>query len=88
MRGSLLKHLHITVLSCLLLVPFCAASGSNHNDWNYEETHSDARDFVAGGMLHVRLTVGDVHIKRGEDSQIRLHYTVKSRRERASKSRT
>jgi len=59
------------------LVPFCAAS----DHWNYEETHDEVRDFVAGGMLHVRLRVGDVHIKRSNSNKIRLHYTVKSRRE-------
>ena len=69
--------LHKTVLFCLLLVPLAAAS--DHRD--YEESHSDVRDFVAGGTLHVRLSVGDVRILRGESNKIRLHYTVKSRRE-------
>ena len=64
------------MLLCLLLVPLCAAS-----DWQYEETRSDARDFVSGGYLHVRFTVGDIHIKRGETNQIRLQYTVKSHSE-------
>ncbi len=72
--------LHKTIVVCLLLVPFCTAS-DHWKDWDYEETHSEARDFVAGGMVHVRLSVGDVHIKRGDTNQIRLHYTVKSRRE-------
>ena len=65
------------VLVCLLLVPFCLAS-----DWNYEETHSDTRDFVAGGFLHVRLRVGDLRIKRGDGNKISWRYTVKSRHER------
>jgi hypothetical protein len=69
--------LHSTIVSCLLLAPFCAAS----DHWNYEEARSEVRDFVAGGMVHVRLSVGDLHIKRGETNQIRLHYTVKSWRE-------
>jgi hypothetical protein len=69
--------LHKTIVACLLLVPFCAAS----DHWNYEESHDEVRDFVAGGMLHVRLSVGDLHIKRSDSNQIRLHYTVKSRRE-------
>jgi hypothetical protein len=73
---SAVHSLYKLVLLCLLLVPLCAAS-----DWNYEETHSDARDFVSGGYLHVRFTVGDIHIKRGETNQIRLQYTVKSRSE-------
>ena len=62
---------------CLLLVPFCAAS-----DWRYQETRSETREFVSGGYVHVRMSVGDLHIKRGSDSnKIRLEYTVKSRRE-------
>src|SRR5260370_18801704 len=72
-----LAMLHKTIVAWLLLVPFCAAS----DHWNYEESHDEVRDFVAGGMLHVRLSVGDLHIKRSESNQIRLHYTVKSRRE-------
>jgi hypothetical protein len=72
-----LNMLHKTIIVCLLLAPFCAAL----DHWNYEESHDEARDFVAGGMLHVRLSVGDLHIKRGDSSKIRLHYTVKSRRE-------
>jgi hypothetical protein len=69
--------LHKTIVVCLLLAPFCTAS----DHWNYEETHSEARDFVAGGMVHVRLSVGDLHIRRGDSDKIRLHYTVKSWRE-------
>jgi hypothetical protein len=72
-----LASLYKTIAVCLLLAPFCFAS----DHWDYEETHSETRDFVAGGTLHVRLSVGDVHIKRGDSNQIRLHYTVKSRRE-------
>ena len=75
-RVRLAMFCNITVAS-LLLVPFCAAS----DHWNYEEAHDEVRDFVAGGMLHVRLSVGDLHIKRSDSNQIRLHYTVKSRRE-------
>jgi len=69
--------LHSIIASYFLLAPFCVAS----DHWNYEETHSEVRDFVAGGMVHIRLSVGDLHIKRGESNQIRLHYTVKSWRE-------
>jgi len=54
------------ILFCLVLVPLCAARSPN--DWEYSETHSDSRDFVAGGMLHVHLRVGDLHIKRGDGS--------------------
>jgi hypothetical protein len=74
------NHVHKAVLLFLLIVPFCAARASNH-DWDYEETHSDSRDFVAGGMLHVHLSVGDLHIKRGDTNKINLRYTIKSRRE-------
>jgi hypothetical protein len=74
-----LTMLHKTIVVCLLLTPLCAAS--NRKDWNYEESHDDARDFAAGGMLHVRLSVGDLNIKRGSSNQIRVHYTVKSRHE-------
>ena len=70
--------LYKTILVGLLLVPFCAAS----DHWDYEETHDEVRDFVAGGMLHVRLPVGAVRIMRSDSNKIRLHYTVKSRRER------
>ncbi len=74
--------LHKTILVCLLVVPFAAAS----DHWDYQESHSDVRDFVSGGTLHVRVSVGDVRILRGESNQIRLHYTVKSRRERHVKN--
>lgn len=77
-RSSLrLAAVHKIVLVFLFLVPFCAAS----DHWDYEESHDQARDFVAGGMLHVRLSVGDVRITRGDSNKISLHYTVKSRRE-------
>jgi hypothetical protein len=69
------------VLVSLGAVPLRAASDWNH-DWNYEETRSDAREFAAGGFVHVRLSVGDMHIKRGDTNKISLHYTIKSRRER------
>jgi hypothetical protein len=69
--------LHKTIVVCLLLAPFCTAS----DHWDYAETHSEVRDFVAGGRIHVRLSVGDLHIKRGDSNHIRLHYTVKSWRE-------
>jgi hypothetical protein len=69
--------LYKALVLCLLLVPLCAAK-----DWDYEETHSDARDFATGGYLHVRLSVGDLHVKRGDTSKISLHYTIKSSREK------
>jgi hypothetical protein len=73
-----LTMLRKVVLACLLLVPFCLAS----DHWDYEETHTDARDFTAGGTLHVRLSVGDLRIRRGDSNKVNLRYTVKSRRER------
>jgi len=72
-----LSFLYRAVIACLLLVPFCAAS----DHWDYEESHDEVRDFVSGGMLHVRLSVGDLHITRSDSNKIRLHYTVKSRSE-------
>ena len=70
------RPIYEAVLFCVLLAPLCAAS-----DWRHEETHTDTREFVSGGYLHVRLGVGDLHIKRGDSSRIRLEYTVKSGRE-------
>ena len=75
-----LTLVHKTLIVCLLLVPFGAVPLCA-NDWNYEETHTSAHDFVTGGMVHVHLSVGDVHVKRGEGDRIHLQYTVKSRRE-------
>ena len=63
-----------------VLVPLCAARAGNH-DWDYEETRTDARDFVTGGMVHVHLKVGDIHIRRGDSATLRLRYTVKSHHE-------
>jgi hypothetical protein len=68
------------ILLCLLLAPLCAAS-DHWKDWDYEESHDEVRDFVAGGMVHVRLKVGDLRILRSDSNKIRVHYTVKSRSE-------
>ena len=77
-RSSIrLAAVHKIILVLLLIAPLCSAA----DHWDYEETHDQVRDFVAGGMLHVRLSVGDVHIVHGDSNKIRLHYTVKSRRE-------
>jgi hypothetical protein len=70
------RSVYKIALLCLLLVPLAAA-----DDWKYEETHTDARDFVSGGYLHVRFSVGDIHVKRGDSNRIKLEYTIKSRRE-------
>src|SRR5260370_37107416 len=83
MSGKSLLRLTLhykVILWCLALVPM-SAGRSGGRSWEYEETHSDSRDFAAGGILHVRLSVGDVHIKRGDAGKINLRYTVKSRRE-------
>lgn len=75
-----------TILACLVLAPLCAAPFClAASDGDYEETHSDARDFASGGSVHLRLRVGDIHIRRGDSNRIRLRYTVKSRRERKVK---
>lgn len=79
---SLLPLLHKTLVGCLLLVPLIAAPVCVADDWKYQETHSDVHDFVAGGMVHVHLSVGDLQVKRGDSDKIRLHYTVKSRHEK------
>jgi hypothetical protein len=70
-----------TVLFCAVLLPLGAAQASDH-DWNYEETHSESREFAPGGTLHVHLRVGDMHIKSGNSNRISVRYTVKSRREK------
>ena len=75
-RSVWVRSVYTVALLCLLLAPLCAA-----DDWKYEETHSDARDFVSGGYLHVRFSVGDIHVKRGDSNKIKLNYTIKSRRE-------
>ena len=60
-----LTLLHKTIVVCLILAPFCAAS----DRWNYQESHTEVREFVAGGMVHVRLGVGDLHIRRGDTTR-------------------
>jgi hypothetical protein len=82
-ESFLVRSLHKTLFACLLLVPLTAAAPlCRADDWKYEETHKDARDFVSGGMLHVHLGVGDLHVKRGDGDKLHLTYTIKSRRER------
>jgi hypothetical protein len=54
--------LHKTILLCLVLIPLAAPSLSAADDWKYEETRHDTRDFVSGGSIHVRMTVGDLRI--------------------------
>jgi DUF4097 and DUF4098 domain-containing protein YvlB len=78
--ASPLRHVCKLVLLSLIVAPLCLAHGSD--DWRYSETHSDSREFSAGGMLHVHLKVGDLHIRRGDADKIRLRYTIKSRHEK------
>jgi hypothetical protein len=66
--------LYRTLGVCFFLIPLVAPSISAADDWKYEETRRDARDFVSGGSIHVRMTVGDLHIRRGDSNQIRLEY--------------
>ena len=70
------QRVYTAFLLLLVLAPLCAAHASH--DWSFEETHNDSREFAAGGMLHVRLKVGDLHIVRGDSSKITLRYTIKS----------
>jgi hypothetical protein len=72
-----LATLYKTIVLCFLLVPAAAA-----NDWKFEDTRNDVREFVPGGNLHVHLSVGDLHITHGEANKLRLRYTIKSSRER------
>ncbi len=83
-RNSIYK----TILACVVIVSFSAVPSFASHDWDYEETRSDAREFAAGGFVHVRLSVGDVHVKRGNTNKVSLRYTVKSRHERNVKEAT
>ena len=88
MLGRSLLHIRKTQLyraALLCCVPLLLVSLASANDWNYEETRHDSRDFVSGGSVHVHMSVGDMHIKRGDSNKIRLEYTVKSRREESVK---
>jgi len=69
------------LLFCVCLFALLSPALCTADDWKYEETRRDSREFVSGGSVHVRMGVGDLHIKRGDSNQIRLEYTVKSRRE-------
>ena len=74
---TIVRSLFTLLLFCLALAPFSSA-----DDWRYEETRSDSRDFVSGGYVHVRCSVGDVHIRKGDSKTIKVEYTVKSHREK------
>ncbi len=79
---SSLKLSHKTLIICAVLALLSALPLYAHDDWRYEETRTDSRDFVSGGTLHVRMSVGDLEIRRGDTNKITLSYTVKSRHER------
>lgn len=74
---TIVRFTYSLLACCLLLAPLSSA-----DDWQYEETRTDSRDFVAGGHLHIHCPVGDVHIRKSDSNQIKLEYTVKSRREK------
>jgi hypothetical protein len=76
------------LLVCLFLVPLASASGAGKDDWQFEDTRDEVREFVSGGSLHVHLGVGDLRVTRGDANKIRLHYTVKSHSERNVKEAT
>lgn len=87
MRGKhLVPHVGKALLFAVSLIAFASPSFCSADDWKYMETRRDARDFVSGGTIHVRMTVGDLHIRRGDSNQIKLEYTVKSRRESSVKN--
>ncbi len=83
-----LNSLHKAFLVCLFLVPVCTMPLHASDSWKYEETRSDSREFAAGGFLHVRLSVGDMHITHGDTNKISLRYTIKSHREKNVKEAT
>lgn len=68
-----------TLALALVLVSFPSQAS---DDWNYEETRQETRDFAAGGSVHVHMAVGDLRIRRGDSDKLRLEYRVKSRHER------
>ena len=80
-KPNSISIVHKTILVCLLLAPFCSASDHHRRDWDYEETRNESHDFVSGGMVHVRLSVGDLRITRGNSSKIQVRYTIKSHHE-------
>jgi len=82
-QRTMVRALFSLLLFCLVVAPFSSA-----DDWKYEETRSDSREFVSGGFVHVRCSVGDVHIRKGDSKAIKIQYTVKSRREKNVKEAT
>jgi hypothetical protein len=82
-RSLVRSYLHPIFLLSLFLLPFCLQShAGGTSDWDYQETRSDSREFAPGGMLHIRLSVGDLHVRRGDSARITLRYTVKSHHEK------
>ncbi len=64
------------VLACLFCAPAAFASSDQ-----YQESHSVTQEFVSGGVLHARMSVGDMRITRSSSNQIHLNYTIKSNKE-------
>jgi hypothetical protein len=64
------------LLICLLSAPAAFATSDK-----YQESHSASQEFISGGILHVRMSVGDMHITRSFSNQIHVSYTIKSSRE-------
>ena len=69
----------------LLAVLFCCslalASDARYSEPKYQESHTATQEFVSGGTLRVRMSVGDIRITRGTSNQIHLNYTISSRSE-------
>src|SRR5256885_15629537 len=80
--------LNKTLLICLALIAFAAPSVCAANDWKYEETRRDAREFVTGGTIHVPLTVGGLHLQPGGSSPIRRGVPGKTRAETGGRETT
>jgi hypothetical protein len=72
-----------SVAKALVVVGLLWASSAlaSADDPRYYESHSATQDFVAGGTLHVRMSVGDLHITRSTSNQLHLSYTIKSGKE-------
>ena len=85
MSGNSVHRLNLSYKTLALCAVFAFLSAlplHAHDDWRYEETRTDSRDFPAGGFLHVRMGVGELQIRKGDTNKISLRYTVKSRQEK------
>jgi hypothetical protein len=75
-----IRRLHRLLFLLPVIVPLCSALSAH--DWNYEDTRQDARQFASGGTVQVHMSVGELHIRRGDGNKINLRYTIKSRNEK------